>query len=57
MPTTEGGTFCPSSAGDTSQGEVYTLEFAGDYQTGEYDTDAAENVAYDKNTKRAFLAF
>ena len=29
---------------------------AGDYQTGEYDTDAAENVAYDKNTKRAFLA-
>ena len=35
---------------------VYQLEFMGDYQTGAYDTDAAENVAYDKITKRAFLA-
>ena len=34
----------------------YQLEFLGDYQTGAWDTDAAENVAYDKLTKRAFLA-
>lgn len=29
---------------------------AGDYQTGAWDTDAAENVAYDIPSKRAFLA-
>lgn len=35
---------------------VYQLEFLSDYQTGAWDTDAAENVAFDKETKRAFLA-
>ena len=29
---------------------------AGDFQTGEWDTDAAENVAYDNKTNRAFVA-
>ena len=29
---------------------------SGDYQTGDWDTDAAENVAYDVASKRAFLA-
>jgi len=29
---------------------------AGDYQTGAFDTDAAENVAYDVKTGRAFVA-
>ena len=34
----------------------YQLRWLGDYQTGQWDTDAAENVAYDRNTYRAFLA-
>uniref|UniRef100_A0A7S3NHG6 Choice-of-anchor I domain-containing protein n=1 Tax=Aureoumbra lagunensis TaxID=44058 RepID=A0A7S3NHG6_9STRA len=34
----------------------HTLKFLGDSQTGDYDTDAAENVAYDTATMRAFVA-
>ena len=32
------------------------LKFLGDWQSGAWDTDAAENVAYDKSTNRAFIA-
>jgi len=39
----------------TSQ-DVYKLKFLGDYQTGEWDTDAAEHVAYEKTLQRAFVA-
>ena len=34
----------------------YKLKFLGDYQTGAWDTDAAENVAFDYASKRAFIA-
>ena len=35
---------------------VYQLRWLGDYQTGQWGTDAAESVAYDRNTFRAFIA-
>jgi hypothetical protein len=34
----------------------YQLKWIGDYQTGAWDTDAAENVAYEPVTKKAFVA-
>jgi len=36
--------------------DVYRLKFLSDYQEGDWDTDAAENVAYDTLTNRAFVA-
>ena len=35
---------------------VYRLTWVGDYQTGAWDTDAAENVAFDSARARAFIA-
>ena len=35
---------------------VYQLRWVGDYQTGAWDTDAAENIAFDSVRARAFIA-
>ena len=35
---------------------VYRLTWVGDYQTGAWDTDAAENIAFDPVRARAFIA-
>ena len=35
---------------------VYRLTWVGDYQTGAWDTDAAENIAFNPATARAFIA-
>ena len=35
---------------------VYRLRWVGDYQTGAWNTDAAENVAFDPVRARAFIA-
>ena len=35
---------------------VYRLRWVGDYQTGAWDTDAAENIAFDSVRARAFIA-
>ena len=35
---------------------VYRLTWVGDYQTGQWDTDAAENIAFNPATARAFIA-
>ena len=35
---------------------VYRLTWVGDYQTGAWDTDAAENIAFDSVRARAFIA-
>ena len=35
---------------------VYRLTWVGDYQTGAWDTDAAENIAFNPATARAFVA-
>ena len=35
---------------------VYRLTWVGDYQTGAWNTDAAENVAFDSVRARAFIA-
>ena len=37
-------------------GGVSKLKFLGDFQAGEWDTDAAEHVAYDAATQRTFIA-
>lgn len=34
----------------------YLLRFLSDFQDGEYDTDAAEHIAYDTQSHRAFVA-
>ena len=35
---------------------VHRLTWVGDYQTGAWDTDAAENIAFDSVRARAFIA-
>jgi hypothetical protein len=35
---------------------VYRLTWVGDYQTGAWDTDGAENIAFDPARARAFIA-
>ena len=35
---------------------VYRLRWVSDYQTGAWDTDAAENIAFDSVRARAFIA-
>ena len=35
---------------------VYRLRWVSDYQTGAWDTDAAENIAFDSARARAFIA-
>ena len=35
---------------------VYQLRWVGDYQTGAWNTDAAENIAFDSVRARAFIA-
>jgi len=36
--------------------ESYRLNWIGDYQTGTWDSDAAENIAYDPSTQHVFVA-
>jgi len=40
----------------SAQTDVYRLRWVGDYQTGAWDTDAAENIAFNPVTARAFIA-
>jgi len=40
----------------SAQTTVYRLRWVGDYQTGAWDTDAAENIAFDSVRARAFIA-
>ena len=40
----------------SAQTDVYRLRWVGDYQTGAWDTDAAENIAFDSVRARAFIA-
>ncbi len=40
----------------SAQSDVYRLNWVGDYQTGDFDTDAAENIAHDVDTQRVFVA-
>jgi hypothetical protein len=48
---------CPAGADASAPGSpVYRLRWVGDYQTGAWDTDAAENVAFDSVLARAFVA-
>ena len=36
--------------------ESYRLNWIGDYQTGTWDSDAAENISYDPSTQHVFVA-
>ena len=48
---------CPTVPGASAQSNtVYRLTWVGDYQTGAWDTDAAENIAFDPVRARAFIA-
>ena len=40
----------------SAQTDVYRLRWVGDYQTGAWNTDAAENIAFDSVRARAFIA-
>ena len=51
-------TILAASAGllGLANAQNYQLNWVGDYQTGSWDTDAAENIAYDSVTKRVYVA-